>query len=331
MAYTVGGVASVRLTLTGQVLDHVLMGCNELSTTQADDEASRCSVTFTAEGALADARFVEGAKIKVEYGWNGQFYPEAWEGTLESTDPKSEDGQESISLNFYGPSFQLRNANAPQAVRGTNREAAERLIRKYGLTADVRVGGTTATKALKDSSSAWEVLEGIARLTNSVVLERGPSTIYLGPKPEQEVLLEFHYKEAPAGISPTVTGFSAHWTRYNRPQRVTVVGVDRRRNNRFQGIWEAGEKDTDRDGEVSVYLPVSSQAEARARAERIGRRGNARSRTSEITVPIVPVTNGDIVRLMGAQLGRFAGPYYVRKVERRHLEGFMTLTMEYNA
>lgn len=329
MAYNVGGIASVRLTLAGQVLEHIPLACTDITTIHADDEAGQCSIRLEAEGVQTDARFVEGAKLKVEYGWNDRFYPDAWEGTLESLDP-SFGAEESLSLNFYGPSFALRNANAPQAVRGTNREAAERLIRRYKLTPDVRIEGNVATKALKDLQSAWGVLEGIARLTNSVVLERGASTIYLGPKPEQEVLLEFHYREAPAGITPTVMDFKAHWTRYNRPQKVTVVGVDRRRNTRFEGIWEAGEKDTDREGDVTLYLPVSSQAEARARAERIGRRGNARSRSASLTVPLVPVTNGDMVRVTGAKLGRYAGLYYVRKVERKHLEGTMTLTMEYN-
>jgi hypothetical protein len=36
------------------------------------------------------------------------------------------------------------------------------------------------------------------------------------------------------------------------------------------------------------------------------------------------------VRVVGDELGRYAGSHYVRRVQRDHLSGEMTLELEYN-
>jgi hypothetical protein len=325
MAIVVGTVPFLELRIGGELLDTRDLALSECTSSHADDEAALLQMSFGAEGVATDSRLIEGRSIRLAYGWDGRAYGDPWEGVIESVDPKFGVAQ-SITVNAYGPSFRLRDSNAPSAVRGTYRDAVNRIVASFGLTATVRVEGQTRTLGLKDANSAWEVLEAIARATNSVVVERGLRGIYIGPREEQEYTLEFEYRQG----EKSVTSFEPHWTRHRRPRTVRVVGVQRSNSQRFEGVWNAAENDNSRQGEVTLYLPVRSAAEARERAQRIGRLGSAQSRRATLTAPIMPVENGQIVRVVGDELGRYAGSHYVRRVQRDHLSGEMTLELEYN-
>lgn len=392
MAFKVGSSPFLKISLDGKALDPVEYAITECTTVNADNEAGMCTLGFGAEGVASAIEWPEGAKLKLEYGSDGKAYG-TWEGTLESYDP-SFGPDESVSLNFYGPSFRLRDGNAPETFKQrTIKDAAERLIRKFGATPIVRINGPARDIALKHTTTAWEALEAIARRHNAIVAERGAQSIYVGPKPEQEFVLEFWYRDAPDDLTPTVLDFQPHWTRRRRLKKVTVVGVDTRSHKRYEGVWEfkpgkykievittsdepaktvkghytrsytrrtkSGEvtqveghwvegytlparsvtrkrkrtitiqEDETRQTEITLFLSVRSKAEADKRAQTIGLRNDARTRTATLRVPLAPVDNGDIVRVYGDNLGRFAGSYYVTKVTRDHLALEMTLELEF--
>ncbi|NJK44737.1 MAG: hypothetical protein HC933_11010 [Pleurocapsa sp. SU_196_0] len=323
----------------------------ELSTTSSDDEAGLLTVTIQGEGAAGSNYWPEGSLVKLEYGWNGAFYADPWEGALETSEPEFS-GKESLTLRAYGASFALRESNAPEGIKGTPRDIAEAIIKKAELTPDARGLPDEQRKVtIPDGASSWEALLVLARNFGLIVAERRAKNIFIGKKPAQDFVVNLHYLSAPTGITPTVTQFKPLWTRKRRLKKVTVIGVSARTSQRVEGIWEFKAKkrtvtvkdkrgrerkrtitdEDNRDTEVTLYLPVKSKTEAEAKAKSIGERGETRSRTATLQAPIAPVTNGETVRVDSAddELGRYAGAYYVTKVERNHLSGQATYSLEF--
>ncbi|HEX2864476.1 MAG TPA: hypothetical protein VHN99_07895 [Deinococcales bacterium] len=384
MPVPIGSVPTLEIRLDGEAIDHEAFGLQAITTADSDDEAGSATLTFMADQLAASGEFYEGLPISIAYGWDGNTWTDTWDGVLESTDASFGQG-ESVTLNFYGPSFQLRDANNPFALKGTRRDAAERIIRRFGLTPDVRISGAVGSLAVPDGATAWEALQKLARASSAIVAERAARTVYLGPPDVQPFVAAFWYRDPPAGLTESVISFEPHWTRKRRLAKVTVIGVSARSGQRFEGTWEytppkaaaapetpkasakadalastpeqdeqthqaivngtfqakttkktkgrkpgkaaAATHPDDRTGDVTLYLPVRSREEALARARAIGLRGETDSRTATLTVPLAPVTNGQTIRVLGERLGRYAGAYYVNRVERQHLEGLMTLDL----
>jgi hypothetical protein len=351
VALTVGGASSWRLSIAGEVIDPAKYAVKELTTTSSDDEAGLLTVTFEGDGAAGSNYWPEGSLVKLQYGWNGKLYDDAWEGALETTEPLF-GVNERLTLRAYGASFALRESNAPEGIKGTPRDIAEAIIKKAGLTPDARGLPDEQRKVnIPDGASSWEALLVLARNFGLIVGERSAKTIFIGKKPAQDFVVNFHYRSAPEGITPTASEFKPLFTRKRRLKKVTVIGVSARTSQRVEGVWEFTPKkrtvtvkdkagrnrkktiteDDNRNAEVTLYLPVKTKAEAESKAKSIGERGETRSRTARLVAVIAPVTNGETIRVTSQdnELGRFEGSYYVSSVERDHLSGSATYNLEF--
>lgn len=351
MAYEIGISVSLKVTLNGTLLRHEFLALVEATVSQSEERAALARLTFAApDDDLMDTQ--EGEKLKLEWGWDGRFEPEfTWEGRVQTVEPEFSGGGATLTLLAYGPSFELRDANNPEAVRGTRKDASERLIRKYNLTPDVRLkGSSTAVYGLKDSQSAWETLRALARAEDAFVLERGADTIYIGPREAQDTLYTFYYLDAPDKLLPTVTRFSPRWSRKKRLKKVTVISDSSRDGKRIEGVWEytpqtitrekvdkrgntrkSTIRDDDRTNELVIRATVKSDAEAKAIATRIGSRGNGLSRLAELEAPMVPVRQGDVIDVDGDTLGRYAGQHVITELEMTLVggdAGLMRLSLE---
>jgi hypothetical protein len=333
VAIQIGGHPTLRLTLNGIEFDHVnhgLIGCNS---SLSDDEANRAELVFAHPDAVRKL-WSHRAKLKLEYGWNGQVFDESWQGTLETVEPTFA-AQEQVRLTFYGPSFALRNSNKPEAIKGSRVDIAKRIITGAGLKADLHISASTVgLSGLKDASTKWDALKIIARASNAVILEKNADTIYIGSDDGQKYDLTFHYKTVPKElrglISPSVVSFEPRWTTKNRLAKVTVISTGSKRLERFEGTWNPKLKDNDpRTEELEIFVAgLQSRGDCEARAKHIGTRGEGYSRQANLSTWQTPVRNGDIITVAG-DVGPYSGSHYVRNVARDHMVGGMSLGLEW--
>ena len=336
MAYSIGAVVTLKVTLNGKRLEHEFLGLEDGTATFSEDKAALARLVFSApDDNLLDTQ--EGEALKLEWGWDERFESEfVWSGKVQTLEADFDSGFTQVVILAYGPSFELRDANNPEAVKGTRKDAAERLIRKYNLTPNVKLSSSsTATiYGLKDSQSAWETLRALARAENAFVLERGADTIYIGARETQDTLYTFYYGDAPGTLDATVSKFAPRWSRKKRLKKVTVISDSSKDGKRIEGIWDYAPvkltttktdkrgrqrtstiKDDDRTNELSLRATVKTKAEAEQIAKRIGTRGEGMSRTAELDAPMVPVRLGDVIAVDGDDLGRYAGKHIITEVQ----------------